>query len=35
MFVNLGYGVYTMGIVIVGAWLGTMLYGLVRNYLPH
>ena len=35
MFVNLGYGVYTMGIVIVGAWLGTMLYGLVHNYLPH
>jgi uncharacterized protein len=35
MFVNLGYGFYTMGIVIVGAWLGTMLYGLVRNYLPH
>jgi uncharacterized membrane protein YedE/YeeE len=35
MFVNLGYGVFTMGIVIAGAWLGTMLYGLVRNYLPH
>lgn len=35
MFVNLGYGFYSMAIVILGAWLGTMVYGLVRSYLPH
>jgi len=35
MFVNLGYGFYSMAIVILGAWLGTMVYGLVRRYLPH
>lgn len=35
MFVLLGKGVYTIGIVIVGATLGTFLYGLVRDRLPH
>lgn len=35
MFVNLGYGYYTMIVVIFGALLGTYLYGLVRHKLPH
>lgn len=35
MFVLLGKGVYSIGIVIVGATLGTFLYGLVRDRLPH
>lgn len=35
MFVNLGYGYLTMAIVIVGALLGTYLYGLIKDKLPH
>ena len=35
MFVNLGYGYLTMSVVIVGALLGTYLYGIVRHKLPH
>lgn len=35
MFVNLGYGYYAMGIVIIGSLLGTYLYGVIRNKLPH
>lgn len=35
MFVNLGYGYLTMAIVIVGALLGTFLYGLIKDKLPH
>ncbi|ALL05145.1 transporter [Pedobacter sp. PACM 27299] len=35
MFVNLGYGYLTMVIVIFGALLGTYLYGLLKNKLPH
>jgi uncharacterized membrane protein YedE/YeeE len=35
MFVNLGYGYLTMLVVIVGALVGTYLYGLVRHKLPH
>lgn len=35
MFVNLGYGYLTMGIVIFGALLGTYLYGLLKDKLPH
>ena len=35
MFVNIGYGYWAMGIVIIGALLGTFLYGVVRDKLPH
>lgn len=35
MFVNLGYGYLSMGIVIFGSLLGTYLYGVVRTKLPH
>ena len=35
MFVNLGYGIGVMAVVIAAAWLGTLVYGLVRNKLPH
>jgi uncharacterized membrane protein YedE/YeeE len=35
MFVNLGYGYLTMSIVILGALLGTYLYGIVKHKLPH
>lgn len=35
MFVNLGFGYFGMLIVISGALLGTFIYGVVRNKLPH
>ena len=35
MFVNLGFGYFGMLIVILGALLGTFIYGVVRNKLPH
>ncbi|HEX5001197.1 MAG TPA: DUF6691 family protein [Bacteroidia bacterium] len=35
MFVNLGIGYSLMGVVIVGALLGTFLYGILRKFLPH
>ena len=35
MFVLLGYGYYSILVVILGAVLGTLLYGLLRNQLPH
>ncbi|MCX2575183.1 DUF6691 family protein [Pedobacter sandarakinus] len=35
MFVNLGSGYAGMAIVIIGALLGTYLYGTVKNKLPH
>lgn len=35
MFVNIGYGYITMIIVVAGALLGTYLYGLLKNRLPH
>jgi uncharacterized protein len=35
LFVNLGYGFYAIGIAIIGALLGTWLYGLLRDKLPH
>ncbi|MFD0749786.1 DUF6691 family protein [Mucilaginibacter calamicampi] len=35
MFVNVGYGYITMIIVIIGALLGTYLYGMIRGRLPH
>lgn len=35
MFVNVGYGYYTMLLVILGALFGTFLYGVIKNKLPH
>jgi len=35
MFVNLGYGYLAMAVVIVGALLGTYLYGVIKDKLPH
>ncbi|MBC7418755.1 MAG: YeeE/YedE family protein [Pedobacter sp.] len=35
MFVNVGYGYYTMLLVILGALFGTLLYGVIKNKLPH
>lgn len=35
MFVNIGYGYWAMGIVVLGALIGTYLYGLIKNKLPH
>jgi uncharacterized membrane protein YedE/YeeE len=35
MFVNLGYGYFTMSLVIAGSLLGTYLYGAVKSKLPH
>ena len=35
MFVLLGYGYYTILVVIAGAVLGTLLYGILQNKLPH
>ncbi|HEY0895945.1 MAG TPA: DUF6691 family protein, partial [Sphingobacteriaceae bacterium] len=35
MFVNIGYGYLGMIIVVIGALIGTYLYGLCRDRLPH
>lgn len=35
MFTLLGSGYWTMGIVLVFALIGTWIYGLLRNKLPH
>ena len=35
MFVSLGYGVYVMAAVICAALAGTLVYGIVRDKLPH
>jgi uncharacterized protein len=35
MVVNIGYGFLTMIIVFLFAILGTLLYGVVKNKLPH
>lgn len=35
MFVNIGYGYITMIIVVIGALIGTYLYGLIKGRLPH
>jgi len=35
MFVNIGYGYWAMIIVVLGAMIGTYLYGIVKNKLPH
>lgn len=35
MFVNIGYGYWSMIIVVIGALLGTYLYGVFQKKLPH
>lgn len=35
MFVNIGHGYLGIGIVIVGALVGTYLYGIIKSKLPH
>ena len=35
LFVLLGFGIWPIIIVIIGALLGTLLYGLIKNKLPH
>lgn len=35
IFVLLGTGLYSIGIVIIGALLGTYIYGILRHKLPH
>lgn len=35
IFVLLGSGLFSIGIVIVGALLGTYIYGVIRTKLPH
>ena len=35
MVVNIGYGYLTMGIVFLFAIVGTYLYGIVKDKLPH
>ena len=35
MVVNIGYGFYTLTIVFFFAIVGTYLYGIVKNKLPH
>lgn len=35
LFALLGYGYFPILIVIVGAIVGTFLYGVLRKYLPH
>ena len=35
MVVNIGYGYYAMAIVFLFAIIGTYLYGLIKDKLPH
>lgn len=35
MVVNIGYGYLTMGIVFLFATVGTFLYGVIKDKLPH
>lgn len=35
MFVNFGYGYGMMLLIIVGALVGTLMYGVLRSRLPH
>ncbi len=35
MYVLIGHGYWIIGIVLLGAILGTFTYGVVRNKLPH
>lgn len=35
MVVNIGYGYLTMGVVFIFATLGTLLYGVIKDKIPH
>ena len=35
LFVLLGFGIWPIIIVIIGALLGTLLYGVIKHKLPH
>ena len=35
LFVLIGYGTWYIFIVIIGALLGTFIYGMIKNKLPH
>ncbi|ALM50550.1 transporter [Flavobacterium psychrophilum] len=35
MFILVGAGFYGIGVVLLGALVGTYIYGLLRNRLPH
>lgn len=35
MFVNIGYGYWSMIVVVIGALAGTYLYGVIKHKLPH
>lgn len=35
LFILLGYGFISIGVVIFGSLIGTLVYGLLRNKLPH
>lgn len=35
MFVLLGKGLWSVGLIIIGATFGTFLYGVVKDRLPH
>ena len=35
MFVNIGYGYFSMIVVVLGALIGTYAYGVVKSKLPH
>ena len=35
MFILLGYGYLSIVVVIIGALIGTLVYGIMRNHLPH
>jgi uncharacterized membrane protein YedE/YeeE len=35
LFILLGYGFITVGVVIIGALVGTFLYGILQKHLPH
>ena len=35
IFVLLGTGLFSIGVVIIGALIGTYIYGIIRHKLPH
>lgn len=35
IFILLGTGIYSIGVVLLGALLGTYIYGLLKDLLPH
>ena len=35
IFILLGTGTYAVAVVFIGALLGTYIYGLLKDYLPH